>query len=310
MGTRPGHHHTARSVRKKRTKEGKMNGRWCFDRFPLSFLYLAFFACFAVNSSAQNLDNLALTLQSGSTEQKRDALFQIRNLQTEQASRIAIPALKDADEIVRATATSAVVFLQSSEATQVLIPLLNDQKPFVRKEAAYSLGVVRDKSATPPLLRLLEREKDLEVKSAVVIALGEIGDISAVETLNKLLSERPKEETEFVRRSAARSIGQIAQIVKIGNAYIVTPQNFLPDKFKQSYGRDITKEFPVFGAAAIKLSDVIQNKNESDDTRREAAFALGVIGSRSSINILQTHQTSHDPYLAEISCEALIKIEK
>lgn len=307
MGTRPGKFSKTRGVRKARTDEA---GKDVQNRLYLSLFYLAFLASFAVNSSAQNLDSLALSLRSGTSEQKRDALFQIRNLQTEQASRLAIPALKDADEMVRATATSAVVFLPSSEAAQVLIPLLTDNKSFVRKETAYALGVVRDKSATASLFRLLEKEKDIEVKSSAVIAVGEIGDISAVETLNKLLSERPKEETEFLRRSATRSIGQIAQIVKTGKAYIVTPQNFLPEKFKQNKSRDITKEFPVFAAAIAKLSSVLQNKNESDDTRREAAFALGAIGSPLSINILQSYQNSSDPYLAEISREALLKIAK
>lgn len=307
MGTRPGKFRKTRSVRKARTDEA---GRDVQNRLYLSLFYLAFLASFAVNSSAQNLDSLALSLRSGTSEQKRDALFQIRNSQTEQASRLAIPALNDADEMVRATATSAVVYLPPADAAQVLTSLLADKQPFVRKEAAYALGIVRDRSATMSLLRLLEREKDIEVKSSVVIAVGEIGDISAVETLNKLLSERPKGETEFLRRSAARSIGQIAQIVKTGKAYIVTPQNFLPEKFKQNEGRDITKEFPVFGAAVAKLSGVLQSKNESDDTRREAAFALGAIGSSSSINILQSYQNSSDPYLAEISREALLKIAK
>lgn len=307
MGTRPDQFCKTSRVIKAAQIENVKSG---LDRFLLPFLYLAFFASFAVISSAQNIDNLALILQSGTSERKRDALFQIRNQQTEQASRIAIPALKDTDEMVRATATSAVVFLPSAEAAQVLIPMLSDKQPFVRKEAAYALGVVRDKSATSSLLRLLEKEKDLEIKSSAVIAIGEIGDTSAVETLNKRLSERPKEETEFLRRSAARSIGQIAQIVKTGDKYIVTPQNFLPDIFKQNGGRDITKEFPVFTAAIIELRQVLSNKNESDDTRREAAFALGAIGNASSISILQTYNNSPDPYLAEISKEALLKIAK
>ncbi len=281
-----------------------------FGRLVTCFLFFLLVASFAIPSSAQDLDDLAVSLRSGTSEQKRDALFQIRNLKTVEASRLVVTALNDKDEIVRATAASAVIYLPASEAVQVLIPLLSDKQPFVRKEASYALGQVRDKSATTALLRQLNGEKDLEVKSSVVIAIGEIGDTAAVENLTRLLGDRPKEETEFVRRSAARSIGQIAQIVKTGDAYIVTPQNFLPDKFKDGEGLDITVQFPMFGAAVVKLSQVLQNRREADDTRREAAFALGAIGSRSSINVLQTNQNSADPYLAEISKEALLKTVK
>lgn len=307
MGTFSGKLGATRGVKKRIEISGTKS---VFGRLTLSFLFFASFAFFAVSSSAQDIDDLSVALRSGTSEQKRDSLFQIRNLRSEIASREAIVSLTDKDEIIRANAASAVIYLPASEAVQVLIPLLSDKQPFVRKEAAYALGKVREKSATPALLRLLDREKDLEVKSSFVIAMGEIGDISAVETLNSLLNDRPKEDTEFVRRSAARSIGQIAQIVKTGDGYIVTPQNFLPDKFKDGEARDITKEFPVFSAAAVKLGQVLKNKNEADDTRREAAFALGAIGSRSSIYLLETHQNSSDAYLAEIAKEALLKITK
>jgi hypothetical protein len=36
------------------------------------------------------------------------------------------------------------------------------------------------------------------------------------------------DENEFLRRSAARSIGQIAQFTQIRKTRVVTPENFLP----------------------------------------------------------------------------------
>ena len=97
-------------------------------------LIFVFFAFFSVNSFAQNLEIVRSDLASGNTELKRNALFQIKNLHTEIASRLAIPALSDADELVRATATTAVIFLPKAEAVQILLPLLNDKAPFVRSE--------------------------------------------------------------------------------------------------------------------------------------------------------------------------------
>jgi HEAT repeat protein len=313
MGTRPGKLSTARGVKTKGRKGVEESGRGILKRLYLSFLFLAFLASFAVNSSAQDLDSLALALRSGTSEQKRDALFQIRNLQTEQASRVAIPALKDADEMVRATATSAVVYLPPDEAAQALIPLLNDQKPFVRKEAAYALGDVEHWSATDPLLSVMRNDKDAEVRTAAVIAIGKLGDLDAINALTAILKRAPKEDEEMFRRATARSIGQMANLIRTGNTHVITPQNFLPDEFKSVGNRNALKPGrikvdlpPIFAV----LTAVLKNKKEADDTRREAAFALGAFGDSSAVGILESHLNSPDPYLAEISKEALLKLAK
>jgi HEAT repeat protein len=267
-----------------------------------------FLPVFAGNTYAQDLTALETAVRSGTTEQKRDALFQIRNLRSEIASRAALPALSDADPIVRATAASSVLFLPKPEAVPSLSPLLNDKDPFVRKEAAYALGKVEDPDAAAPLVAVLGREKDLEVKAAIAAALGQTGNRSSIEPLIALLKRKPDEDEEFLRRSAARSIGQIAQINRTGNGYVVTPQNFLPEKLKALTGDDLTSKYPAFSAAVATLTAVLRNSKEADDTRREAAFALGSIGSRSATDALRTASNSTDPYLAEIAREALAKI--
>jgi HEAT repeat protein len=55
---------------------------------------------------------------------------------------------------------------------------------------------------------------------------------------------------------------------------------------------------------------VLENNNESDDTRRESAFALGAIGDAAAKPVLQRFVSSPDPYLAEICREALLKIDR
>jgi HEAT repeat protein len=65
----------------------------------------------------------------------------------------------------------------------------------------------------------------------------------------------------------------------------------------------------VFNAAVPVLSTVLQDRRESDDARREAAYALGEIGSETSRTVLESHRNSSDPYLAEISREALFTID-
>lgn len=282
-----------------------------FSPFRL-LLFFALFVCFADKTSAQNLESLADQIKNGNVEQKREALFQIRNLETEEASRIAIPALRDKDAIVRATAAFSVIFLPKSEAAQVLMPNLRDKAEFVRRETAYALGKVGDFSAVNSLLQILSKDKILEVRTASAIALGEIGDVSAINELVKVLQKKPIEDDEFLRRASARSIGQIAQIIQTNDSKLLTPENFLPEKYKdlkQPKYLYLEKEFPVFIQAANTLKTVLQNGNEADDTRREAAFALGAIGDESAVSILQNKLNDKDLYLAEIAKESIRKIE-
>ena len=99
--------------------------------------------------------------------------------------------------------------------------------------------------------------------------------------------------------------------MRTGKPGVLTLQNFLPDKYKDTaVNTSIAVRSSSFATAVTILTQVLQNKNESDDTRREAAYALGAIGDRTATSVLQAHRNSSDPYLAEICREALLKIEK
>ncbi|MBX3244855.1 MAG: HEAT repeat domain-containing protein [Acidobacteria bacterium] len=276
------------------------------------FVVILAFALPAFSQTTQsNIESLSTAVLTGDIEQKRDALFAIRNIGSEEASRAAIPALKDRIPVVRATAVASVVFLSPAEAVTVLLPLLNDGDAFVRRDAILALGTVRHWSATDALLNSIRRDNDAEVKTAAVIALGDVGDAKAVDPLINILKNKPNEENEMHRRSAARSLGQIAFYSRAGRHYSVTPQNFLPEKFKEQVEADDEKatRLTAFRAALPVLAKILSNASEADDTRREAAFALGAIGDKTSAAVLQKYLNSPDPYLAEICKEALLMIK-
>ncbi|HEX8369113.1 MAG TPA: HEAT repeat domain-containing protein [Pyrinomonadaceae bacterium] len=257
--------------------------------------------------------SLQKIIKSGNTEQKRDALFQIRNLKIARAARLAVPALSDKSEIVRAAAAQSIVFLPPDEAAQALLPLLRDKSILVRKEAAYALGKTRNSQAVRPLVEIIQRDKIQEVKDAATVALGEIGDVSAIDALTQILQRRPKDEEEFFRRAAARSIGQIAQLIQTGENKTITPENFLPGELKETIKpvyKNLSETFPRFRAALPVLIQALQNPREADDARREAAFALGAIGDEAAVPALRANLNSKDYYLAEISREALQKLSK
>ncbi|HEY8562067.1 MAG TPA: HEAT repeat domain-containing protein [Pyrinomonadaceae bacterium] len=282
-----------------------------FRAFFCLFVFFCALCGFAGKISAQAPENLAERIRAGNSEQKRSALFEIRNLRTAEASRTALPALRDSDEIVRATAAFSVIYLPKDEALASLSPNLRDKSEIVRRETAYALGKVQNPAAVNPLIETFQKDKSAEVKNACVVALGEIGDAAAIDFLTGVLRQKPSDDNDFLRRSAARSVGQIAQIIQIREAYTVTPESFLPEKYKsvtlEKY-RNLSQTGEQFRRAVPVLIEVLENAREADDAKREAAFALGAIGDRAALSALEKNLNAKDYYLAEICAESVRKV--
>lgn len=256
----------------------------------------------------------ASVFSSGTTEEKRTALFEIRNAGSAELSRTAVAALKDTEDIVRATAAFSVIFLPRDEAEQALLPNLNDRAEIVRRETALALGRIRAPRAAMPLIAQLGKEKKhTEAKAAMLVALGEIGDVASIDFLTRLLTAKPTDKNAFERRAAARSIGKIAEIQQFGSGSGATPESFLPAKLKTAPNlvyRNLSAESASFKTAVSTLSAILRNQKESADARREAAFALGAVGDSSAVAILEQSLSDPDYYLVEISREALRKLTR
>lgn len=229
----------------------------------------------------RQIDEHRQHLSADDREVRRDAVTRLGAMQHPDASRVACAALTDPDEIVRATAAHAVLSLPADEAVPLLAQLLNDKKEFVRREAAYSLGRTRSPKAVPDLTRVLGADKEAGVRGAAAVALGEIGDSSAVLPLISALNRSiegskgsgHRENNEFVLRSAVRALGQIRDRV-----------------------------------AVPTLAGILTDKRSANDVKREAAFALGRIGDPSALGALDLAQSSSDPYLSQIASEAKKRI--
>ena len=103
----------------------------------------------------------------------------------------------------------------SSEATEYIASTLsNSSVSRVRKSAAEALGQIGDISAVEALRVALLTDGDAEVRVNAAEALGQTGDISAVGPLRAALR---KDRDAEVRVSAAEALGQI------GNASAVEP---------------------------------------------------------------------------------------
>jgi HEAT repeat protein len=155
----------------------------------------------------------------------------------------------------------------------------------------------------------MQRDKAQIVRAAAAAALGKIAVESAVDALAAVLKRPPGASDEYLRRTAARSIGQIAEHSRHVIISVATPRDFLPTKYKPiSQSSNYLPAPAAFRTPLRILLKVASNQREDNDTRREAAFALGAIGDPSAKPFLSANVNSEDTYLAEICREALLKI--
>ena len=157
-------------------------------------------------------------LNSSDVEERRDAIMRLGSMRLAGASRAALPALSDAEPIVRATAAKAILSIGAEESVSSLLPLLNDKDEFVRRETAYALGLTRSLAATSALSDLLLNDKEDGVQAAAAVALGQIADEAAVVALVGTLApelsaptkkKRKREDNIFVLRAAATALGWV-----------------------------------------------------------------------------------------------------
>lgn len=222
-------------------------------------------------------------LSSSDVEERRDAIMRLGSLRVAAASRAVLPALQDAEPIVRATAAKAILSVGNEESAGLLLPLLNDKDEFVRRETAYALGHTHSRSATAALSDRLLNDKEDGVRGAAAVALGHIADeaavIALVGTIAPELSapadkKRKREANVFVLRAAAVALGQVRS-----------------------------------RAGTVALISALNNEKLPSDVRREAARSLGLIGDPTAASALKAATTAADPFLSEIAHAALKKIE-
>jgi len=234
----------------------------------------------SITRAQVEIDKQKGRLASGDPEERRDALMRLGLLKRVEASRAALPALADPLPMIRVTAANAVSALPPGEGAAALIPLLSDKDEFVRQQVCYALGQMQNSMAVAALVERLNSGKLASVRGAAAVALGQIGDESAVVALAGALApaaqagkKRKAINDEFVLRAAARSLGEIGS-----------------------------------RAGCPVLLEALTNASMEIDVRREAARALGRIGDPAAIPALQTAMGATDVYLSQLARESLSKI--
>jgi HEAT repeat protein len=118
---------------------------------------------------------------------RKMAAYALGRLRTPSSLAALTLALGDKDGEVRGAAVVAISDYRDPSTITALINAFQDTSSFVREKAAHALGLLGSaaKPAVPALIRLLGSTESSSVQLEAAIALGEIGDRSALPALER-----------------------------------------------------------------------------------------------------------------------------
>jgi putative heme-binding domain-containing protein len=161
------------------------------------------------NKSVEAIGTVLRT--STSTEARRNALWALTQIDSDEARKVVRSALRDNDNTVRHVAALSVSLWRDPDADTPLLPLLQDEDAQVRRSAAEALGRIGNPVAIPSLLNAVSQIDPTAVElppgarileHSIIFALMEINDRAA--TADGLGSENPR-----VRRAALIATDQM-----------------------------------------------------------------------------------------------------
>jgi HEAT repeat protein len=178
-----------------------------------------------------------------------------------------------------------------------VIKALNDQKySSIRMNAAVALGQVSDTGAVESLITALN-DKDSKVGKAAVSALGQIGDTRAVEAL-LIIAVRHKDWR--VGEAAVSALSQIGDTRAVEALLIIAVKAILLKE-------QATKALVQIGMPAIgRLSLALKDKDA--DVRQVAAKVLGEIGNTRAVEPLIFALKDSDSAVRIVAIQSLGKI--
>jgi succinoglycan biosynthesis transport protein ExoP len=155
-----------------------------------------------------NIKEYFNNLKSPNTAMKREAIYQLGELQVEEAVPQMIGLLSKETGETLADTIEALGKIGDPAAVNPLLRMLNNDNILVREKTVEALGRIGDKRAVPALVSALEQKdnrSETEVFTAIW-ALGNIGDRSAVPILNSLLEDKNK----YVRYLAMEALNKLS----------------------------------------------------------------------------------------------------
>lgn len=159
-----------------------------------------------------DLDQIAVRLQSPDSKDRMLALASLRDVPAAQAAPLIKQALHDDNLQIRSMAVFALGIKPDEDSLEILTNLLRADPDYgIRADAAGALGYLEDPRAFETLVRAFYEDTDWLVRFSAAVSLGNLKDPRAHDVLMQAL----KSDEAVMQQAAIAAIGEIGDVAAV-----------------------------------------------------------------------------------------------
>jgi HEAT repeat protein len=159
--------------------------------------------------STVDLAHIAQQLKSENSKDRMLALAHLKHVPAEQAAPLIKQVINDSNLQIRSMAVFALGLKPDAESFDILIRLLKSDPDYgIRADAAGALGYLEDPRAFETLVRAFYEDTDWLVRFSAAVALGNLKDPRAHDVLMSAL----KSDAAVMQQAAIAAIGEIGDV--------------------------------------------------------------------------------------------------
>ncbi|MGC2064008.1 MAG: HEAT repeat domain-containing protein [Thermodesulfovibrionales bacterium] len=223
-----------------------------------------------------------------------------------------VPLMKILGELksihARKLVIDALVFLGTKDIS-LLAKGLTDTRWYVVRNIIYILRKIGDKRAVDYLLKTV-KHGDIRVKKEVIRALGELGGGGVLQALRDCLDDPDAQ----VRSSALKALSNIGSeaskriiLNKVNDKFFKDKEYEEKKEFFETLPRWKDEEIYNFLVSTVK-QNVFFGRSKNYENRACAASALGILGRKDSLPVLQKLRNDGNKLLREAVMAAMKRI--
>jgi HEAT repeat protein len=235
-----------------------------------------------LSQPAAAVEPLIAALRDATSSVRANAAWALGRIENGRAVASLIGLFRDADPKVREAAVVATGRIDSSSSVAALMRVLqNDESPRVRRVAAWALGQKEAREAVDVLGTALGKDSDPRVREMIVWALGNLRGRATTAAIATALR---RDDDDAVRETAAWALGESNDRSSV-EALGAAAEGDKSSRVRGTAAWGIGQLRGEGGKAPAGLLKVL--RDDDDDVRLKAAWALGQIGDPASLGAIR-----------------------